>query len=152
MKSLRWAMILGLVGFVAGCGESAPPPPPLAPPPAPRAAAPAPPAKEPEVKPPPPIPYETKGRRDPFRQPTTGIEAKGGLALASVKLVGVVQGREGPMALVEAPDGLGYVLRPGDLIGDGRVEEIGLDSVKFSMTARPGQPATRTVLKLTASE
>lgn len=105
--------------------------------------------KEPEVKPPAPVAYEAKGRRDPFRQPVAVVEAKGGLTVASVKLVGILQGREGPMALVEAPGGLGYILKPGDVIGDGRVVEIGLDSVTFSVTARSGQPPVRTVLKLT---
>lgn len=105
--------------------------------------------KAPEVKLPTPVPYEAKGRRDPFREPVTGVEAKGGLTVAEVKLVGILYGRQGPMALVEAPDGLGYILRPGDLLGNGRVLEVGLDSVTFNVTPeRPGQPPTRTVLKL----
>jgi hypothetical protein len=56
------------------------------------------------------------------------------------------------MARVEDPAGLGYILRPGDPIGDGRVEEIGVDSVTFSVTRGAGQPPTRTVLKLKTDE
>jgi Tfp pilus assembly protein PilP len=104
--------------------------------------------KAPEVKAPPPVAYEAKGRRDPFREPVTGVEVKGGLTVAEVKLVGILYGRQGPMALVEAPDGLGYILRPGDLLGNGRVLEVGLESVTFSVTERLGQPPTRTVVKL----
>jgi Tfp pilus assembly protein PilP len=105
--------------------------------------------KEPEEKPLPPIAYAAKGRRDPFRQPVTAIEGKGSM-VASLKLVGILQGREGPMALVEGPDGLGYILRPGEPVGDGRLLEIGTDSVTFSVAGPPGQPPTRTVLRLKA--
>lgn len=142
MRIRRMALALGLIGFLGGCGESPPPPPPA--PPAP-AAPPAPP-KAVEEKPLPPIAYEIKGRREPFRQPVT--EEKGGLQIASVKLVGIVQGPEGPLALVEAPDGVGYILRTGDRIGDARVATIAPDSVTFAVTGRPGQPPTTTVLKL----
>ncbi len=147
MRRWQWTAVLGFVGLLGGCGGSSPPPTPPAP--APQAGAPVVTPKEPEVKPPAPVSYEAKGRRDPFQPPTTGIQSKeGGLAVASMKLVGILQGRQGPMALVEGPDGLGYILRPGELIGDGRVAEIGLESVTFSVTGRPGQPPTRTVLKL----
>lgn len=102
----------------------------------------------PEEKPLPPIAYSAKGRRDPFRQPPR--EDKGGLTVASMKLVGVLQGRQGPMALVEGPDGLGYILRPGETIADGRVTEIGADSVTFSVAGQFGQPPIRLVLRLKA--
>lgn len=151
MRNLRWALAMGLIGLLGGCGESPPatPPPPVQPP-APRAAAPATP-KEPEVKPP-PVVYEAKGRRDPFRPPPARVAAKEGFTVASVKLVGILQGREGPMALVEDPAGLGYILKPGDPIADGRVVEIGVDSVTFSVTKTPGQPPTQMVLKLKTDE
>ena len=150
MRSLRWAAALGLIGLVGGCGGSPPSSTPTpARPAAPAAAAPAATPKEPEFKqPPPPISYEAKGRRDPFRQPAGAVATKGGLTIASVKLVGILHGREGPLAMVEGPGGLGYILRPGDLIGDGRVVEVGLDSVTFSVTGLPGQPPTRAVLQL----
>jgi len=67
-----------------------------------------------------------------------------------MKLVGIVQGRQGPLALVEGPDGLGYILRPGEAIGDGRVVEIGADSVTINVAGWPGQAPTRMVLRLKA--
>ncbi len=103
-----------------------------------------------EEKPPPPVAYAAKGRRDPFRPPVREVEAKGGLAIAGMKLVGIVQGRQGPLAMVEGPDGLGYILRPGDAIGEGRVAEIGTDSVTIQAAGLPGQVPTRMVLRLKA--
>jgi Tfp pilus assembly protein PilP len=103
--------------------------------------------KEPEVKPLEPLAYSPKGRRDPFAAPATAEGAKG-LTVAAVKLVGVVQGRRGRLALVEAPDGLGYILKAGDQIGDGRVVDIGRDSLTFSVAARPGVPPTPIVKRL----
>jgi Tfp pilus assembly protein PilP len=63
-----------------------------------------------------------------------------------VKLVGIIQGRKGPLALVEAPDGLGYILKVDDVLGDGRVTEIGSGTVTFAVIGRAGQkPATVTL-------
>lgn len=141
------AVALGLAGLFGGCGGSPPPtPPPPAPPPRPPVAAPAVTPQAPEVKPLPPIPYAARGRRDPFR-PSPRLESQE-VKLPSVKLVGIVQGRGGLLALVETPEGLGYILRTGDLIGDARVVEIGLDSITLAVTGRPGQPPVRMVLKL----
>lgn len=155
MRPLGWLTAVGLLGLFSGCGGSPPPPSPPAPAQTGKAQAPASPRavvlKEPEVKPPPSIRYEAKGRRDPFRLPVREVQEKGGqggLKMASLKLVGIVQGRESPLALVEGPDGLGYIIRPGDLIGDARVAEIGQDSVTFNVPGKPGQPPTRMVLKL----
>jgi len=154
-----WIAALGLIGLLAGCGG--PPAPAPAPPrpatPAPAAPAPAAPArpagppvampKEPEVKPLEPLAYDPKGRRDPFVSLATAEGAKG-LTVAAVKLVGIVHGRQGRLALVEAPDGLGYILKAGDQIGDGRVADIGRDSLTFSVAARPGLPPTPVVKRL----
>lgn len=150
---------LGLIGLLAGCGGT-PPPAPAPPRPAtPGPAAPAPAApgkpaappvampKEPEIKPLQPLAYEPKGRRDPFASLATAEGTKG-LNVASMRLVGVVHGRQGRLALVEAPDGLGYILKAGDQIGDGRVVDIGRDSLTFSVASRPGLPATPVVKRL----
>ena len=77
--------------------------------------------KIPEVKPLPPVAYEAKGRPDPFRSLAgrDSGESKG-LTVASVKLVGVIQGREGSLALVETPDGLGYIVKIGDVVVFGK--------------------------------
>lgn len=149
----RWWAALGLIGLLGGCGGAAPPPP--APPqpaaPAPAAGKPAAPPvampKEPEFPPLPAVAYDPKGRRDPFAS-LAATEGARGLTVSAVKLVGILDGRQGRLALVEAPDGLGYILRSGDLIGDGRVVEIGRDNVTFAVSARPGLPTTRLVLRL----
>lgn len=147
-RSLRWLTAAGFVGLLGGCGGSPPPPPP--PPPAPPARAPSAPTalpKAPELPPLAPKAYEVKGRRDPFRSLGGATEGPKGLTVASVKLVGIIQGRGGPLALVETPDGLGYILRTGDLIGDGKLLEIGSDSVTFNVTSRPGEAPRRVVLR-----
>ncbi|MEK7701581.1 MAG: hypothetical protein AAB418_06200 [candidate division NC10 bacterium] len=90
--------------------------------------------------------YEVKGRRDPFET----LEVKDGTRspVASAKLTGIVRSARSTLALVETPEGLGYILRPGDTLGDGRLLEIGSDSVVFQVTPRPGSPTNRVVLKL----
>jgi hypothetical protein len=52
------------------------------------------------------------------------------------------------MALVETADGLGYILKPGDTLGDGRLVQVGQDSVVFSVAARRGSTTNRVVLRL----
>ena len=147
------AWLAGVLTTLGACGGPAPAPAP-APPKPPAAAAPAPvaPAQPAAVKasevPMPGVPnYEPKGRRDPF----VSLEARqgaGGLTVASTKLTGIVRGDRTPLALVEASDGIGYILKPGDTLGDGRLLEIGSDSVVFSVTPKPGSPSDRVVLKL----
>ena len=53
----------------------------------------------------PPIAYEPKGRRDPFTPIFLGKD-NAALSVSAVKLTGVVGGRGGLLALVEAPDGV----------------------------------------------
>jgi Tfp pilus assembly protein PilP len=104
--------------------------------------------KEPEVGPPlAPLEYEAKGRRDPFAPVSLAKERAGGLMVTSVKLAGVIRGRV-LLALVEAPDGLGYILKPGDVLGDGRVTDVTGNSVTFAVAGRAGQPATTVTLRL----
>jgi hypothetical protein len=100
-----------------------------------------------ETTPLPPKPYEARGRRDPFR-PLEVTEGPKGLTVTSLKLVGIIHGREGLLALMETPEGLGYILRAGDVIGDGRVLEIGSEGVTFGVIRRAGEPPTRVVIPL----
>jgi Tfp pilus assembly protein PilP len=167
---------IGLVTVVGACSGSPPPPPPkpvaAAQPPAPTPAqtpAAQPPAQPPGTAPapaaggqqltdptvivPPPDPavsvpkYESKGRRDPFE--TLEVrEGAGGLTVASTRLTGIVRSNRVALALIEAPDGIGYILKPGDTLGDGRLLEIGSDSVVFVVTAKAGAPNNRVVLRL----
>jgi hypothetical protein len=91
--------------------------------------------------------YQSRGRRDPFE--TLEVrEGSGGLTVAATRLTGIVRSNRSALALIEAPDGIGYILKPGDTLGDGRLLEIGSDSVVFAVTAKAGAPSNRVVLKL----
>jgi hypothetical protein len=144
------ALVLGLL--VAACGGPAPttPPPPGAPTakPAPAPGAPAD-AQKLEVPPGGSSGYEAKGRRDPFEVLSA---REGGVGtVSSARLTGIIRRENGTaLALVETPDGLGYILRPGDTLGEGRVVEIGPNSVVFSVPSSSlgGATTNRVVLKL----
>ena len=104
--------------------------------------------KEPEPGPSlPPLSYDAKGRRDPFAPIVLAKDKPMGLSITTLKLAGVIRGRT-LLALVEAPDGLGYILKPGDMLGDGRVTEITQNAVTFAVAARAGQAATTATLRL----
>jgi len=150
----RGALLLAALTLVlAGCGGGAPSTPP-------GPSAPGPVATPPPPKPPgmaalaeagaplPPIPYATKQRRDPFSPVVIVSQGGKGLQVGSVKLVGVIQGRQWPLALVEAPDGIGYILKPGDTLGDGRVTQITADSVSFAVAGPPSQKSSSVTLRL----
>ena len=136
------------IAVLAGCGGGAPPPPAAVTPAAPVAQAPVVRPKEPDSsKTLPPIAYEPKGRRDPFTPIFLGKD-NAQLSVSAVKLTGVVGGRGGLMALVEAPDGIGYILKPGDALGDGRVTGITPNSVTFAVAARGSQSSSSLTLRL----
>lgn len=133
--------------MMVACGGGTPAPPPAAVTPAPAAPGPVVRPKEPDTKALVPIAYEPKGRRDPFTPIFLGKD-NAGLSVSAVKLTGVVGGRGGLMALVEAPDGIGYILKPGDALGDGRVTGITPTSVTFAVSARGSQSASSLTLRL----
>jgi hypothetical protein len=146
----RLVLAVGVVtATLAGCGGGAPPTPP------PAVVTPAPPVtpvarpKEPDAGKAalPAIAYEQKGRRDPFTPIFLGKD-NAALSVTAVKLTGVVGGRGGLMALVEGPDGIGYILKPGDALGDGRVTGLTPTSVTFAVSARGSQGATSLTLRL----
>jgi hypothetical protein len=95
-----------------------------------------------------PVPaYDRKGRRDPFEPieiPQPDVKP---YAVASARLKGIVRGRP-PRALLETSDGIGYILKLGDIFADGRLIEIGPDSVVFSVAPRRGTTTDRIVLRL----
>jgi len=144
---------IGSLGFaitVAACSGSPAPAPSTQPAPAatPRpAAATALPPTTPVAGAPPT--YERKGRRDPFQpieiEIVQDVEIK--LALASARLTGIVRG-SATLALVEMPDGMGYIMQPGDTLAEGRLIEIGTDNVVFSVPSRKGSTAGRLFLRL----
>ena len=138
-------MSVGLAVTLGACG-STPPPPPVK---APAAAQPATPAEQaPPAEVVVAVPkYDAKGRRDPFE--TLEVrEGSGGLTVAATRLTGIVRSNRVALALVEAPDGIGYILKPGDTLGDGRLLEIGSDSVVFMVAPKTGAPSNRVVLRL----
>jgi Tfp pilus assembly protein PilP len=144
---------IGLATVLSACGGSPPPPPVVTPIPARPVAATRPAAITPTVVNPlegtaVEIPkYEPNGRRDPFVVYEVR-EGAGGLLVSSTRLTGIVRNSRSALVLVEAPDGIGYILRPGDTLGDGKLMDIGLDNVVFAVVAKPGVPATRVVLRL----
>ena len=165
---MRAGLFLGLGGLCAtltACGGS-PPPPPATAAPQPVAAAPLAPASRPPepaaagqpspLVPAPVVPqargvsYESKDRRDPFL-PLDITSGPKGLEVATTKLTGIVRSARTTLALVEAQDGIGYILRPGDTLGDGRLLEIGADAVVFAVSAKPGSQSNRVVLRLAAN-
>lgn len=98
--------------------------------------------------------YASRGRRDPFAsvslpraervEPATRRRS----AIASATLTGIVHGPDGPLALVEMPDGVGYILRAGDGIEEGRLIQIDRDSVVFDVPPKLGLVAEQIVLAL----
>ena len=91
--------------------------------------------------------YEHRGRRDPF-EPVEALDASmSSPTVATSRLKGIVRSQT-PRVLVETPDGLGYILKVGDVLGEGRLVEIGADSAVFSIPARRGSPTGRIVLRL----
>ncbi|HEY6104856.1 MAG TPA: pilus assembly protein PilP, partial [Anaeromyxobacteraceae bacterium] len=117
--------------LAAACGSKKPAPKAAAPaaPVAPAAAAPAAPAAGPEAAPAPEWVYSSVGKRDPFRSFIDELEAtRGGVVtpcktplgrfeLEQLKLVAVVTGLADPVAMVEAPSGVGYSIRRGACVG-----------------------------------
>ena len=149
---MRGAIVsLGLALAGAACSGSPAPAPstqsaPAATPPRPAAAIAGPPATPVAGAPP---TYERKGRRDPFQpieiEIVQDVEIK--LALASARLTGIVRG-SATLALVEMPDGMGYIMQPGDTLAEGRLVEIGTDNVVFSVPSRKGSTTGRLLLRL----
>ena len=126
----RSLLPLALGATLAACGSPKPPPARSA---APTAAATAPaaaPAPAEAKKPAEPEwSYSSAGKRDPFRTYLADLEkAQGGLTtrcatplgryeVEQLKVVAVVTGLEDPVAMVEAPSGVGYSVRRGACIG-----------------------------------
>lgn len=94
--------------------------------------------------------YEVRGRRDPFATLDV-VSGASGLTISSTKLTGIIFSGRSALALVETSDGIGYILRPGDTLGDGRLMEVGSDTAVFAVAARPDAPVNRVVLRLAAN-
>ncbi len=130
MRILTFMLLFGTV--VSGCQDTGQTPPPASTPIA------AQPAQKPitqatpttvETKPQEEYSYNAVGRRDPFAPIVVKEEkqAKAGdrpplerYSLYDFKLAGVVWGGFGYNAMIEAPDGKGYLVRVGTIIGPNR--------------------------------
>jgi Tfp pilus assembly protein PilP len=96
------------------------------------AAAPAPDAT-PRPLPPENYSYDPAGRRDPFtnllgggsNQPTSRKgEGPSGIAVAEISVRGVLQSRNGLIAMVQGPDNKTYIVHQGDKLLDGSIKTI----------------------------
>ena len=84
--------------------------------------------------------YKAEGRRDPFvslvgrgNDPKQSTHAEGipGLLVNEVTVKGVIRGRTGFIAMIQAPDNKTYIVRSGDRLLDGAVKAITQDGVVF---------------------
>ena len=96
-----------------------------------------------------PITYQSRGRRDPFRQP--GLETAQKEPEVNLKVTGIVQGPRSYYALVESElmDGRGYVIHENDVVESARVLKITRHDVIFELKTQStgGRPFTRYVRK-----
>jgi Tfp pilus assembly protein PilP len=71
-----------------------------------------------------------------------GQPGLGCLDVKELKLAGIIWGQRGYYALVEAPNGAGYVLRVNDTVGEGaRVAKIASEIVTFEVKGGIGPQA-----------
>jgi type IV pilus assembly protein PilP len=148
-----------------GCGSSPPPKPAAAPRPAPAPVAAAETKPEAEAPPAPEWSYSSAGKRDPFRSfmsemdgPAQGIVSRcttplGRFDLEQLRVVAVITGLDDPVAMVEAPDGVGYSLRRGSCLGKngGVVSAVRTGEVvvsEWAIRADGTRDKTQTVLQL----
>ncbi|HET6437353.1 MAG TPA: pilus assembly protein PilP [Anaeromyxobacter sp.] len=126
------------------------------------AAAPA--AKGPEAEP----AYSGVGKRDPFRSFLAEMGQENAMAtrcrtplgrydIEQFKLVAVITGLEDPVAMVEAPTGVGYTVRKGACIGKngGVVSVIRSGEVvvsEWAVRADGSRDSTQTVIRLPKPE
>jgi type IV pilus assembly protein PilP len=161
-------LALGLVGLSCG-SKPRPTPPVVAAPAAPAqpavAEAPADATKKPAE---PEWSYSSVGKRDPFRSFMTGPGRQGPerptcptplgkFELEQLKLVAVITGLEDPVAMVEAPNGVGYAVRRGACIGKngGTVAAVRTGEVvvaEWAIRADGTRDRTQTVLSLPKKE
>jgi Tfp pilus assembly protein PilP len=84
--------------------------------------------------------YEVGGRRDPFRSllvrntsERTRLRPPGlaGVMVEEIDLQGTIRTKSGWMAFVRSADNRSYVLRKGQVLFDGEVEEVNANEVVF---------------------
>ena len=155
---------LALAALAVACGEKKKPPRRLAPPEGSGKTAEGPGSagtKGPEVE----VAYSSVGKRDPFKSFIYELRANSGpvsvrcktplgrFELDQLRLVAVVTGLADPVAMVEAPTGVGYSIHRGACIGKngGVVAAIRSGEVvvaEWALKADGSQEKTQTVLRL----
>lgn len=165
--------LLALAAALAACGDKPAPSRPAPRPAAPVAAAAPAPAAEPaaaaekdkKAEAAPEWSYSSVGKRDPFRSFLSELSAQSGnlatrcstplgrFEVEQLRLVAVVTGLEDPVAMVQAPNGVGYTLRRGACIGKngGIVAAVRTGEViisEWAIRADGSRDATQTVLRL----
>jgi Tfp pilus assembly protein PilP len=131
MKPLTVLVVLLTGGLVSAASQTQQPAAPAAPAPA-----------QGLPTPPPDFEYQPDGRRDPFvslinrgsdARPSApaGSRPEGiaGLAVEELAVRGILQTRGGWVAMVAAPSGRSYTIRPGDRLLDGSVRAINAQAV-----------------------
>ena len=165
MRRPHLAVLLAAASLAAACGDAKKPvsraaPPPVAPvvPAVAKAVASAEPAA-PEWS------YSSVGKRDPFRsfladlasvEKTASTRCStplGRFELEQLKLVAVVTGLDDPVAMVEAPGGIGYSLKRGACVGrnGGVVSVVRSGEVvvsEWAIRADGTRDKTQTILRL----
>ena len=145
-RSIAVALSVATAVLAAACGQGAPSPATAVPGPT---AAPARPPLDTEQESAPPVAHGVVPRRDPFKVPVRApMDAGKAPALEGFRLVGVISGSTGSTALVEGPDGIGYILKPGDVLGTARVREIRRDAVRFALAVPRSAPPVDLTLRL----
>lgn len=157
---------LAALALLAGCSEAKPPPAVRTPPPKLAVAEAAP--KAAEEKPEGTVhewSYTSVGKRDPFHSFLAELESDhhalasrcstplGRFELDQLKLVAVVTGLDDPVAMVEAPNGIGYSLRRGACVGrnGGTIAAVRSGEVvvsEWATRADGTRDRTQTVLRL----
>jgi type IV pilus assembly protein PilP len=109
--------------------------------------------------------YSSAGKRDPFRSYLRELEAPassvasrcstplGRFDVEQLRLVAIVTGLEDPVAMVEAPNGIGYSLRRGACVGKngGVVSAVRSGEVvvsEWAIRADGARDKTETVMRL----
>jgi len=154
--------VLALAG-AAACAEKKPPPRPAPAPAAAPAAAVADKAADKAAVP--EWSYSSVGKRDPFRSFLSEIEGQsqqirtrcptplGRFELEQLRLAAVITGLEDPVAMLQAPNGIGYAVRRGACIGKngGTVVAVRSGEVvvsEWAIRADGTRDRTQTLLKL----
>ena len=93
-------------------------------------------------------PEEKVARRDPFDtllnkpgagngQPENLPPGEAGLVVATLRIDGIVRGKNGMIAIVSNPQQRVYFVREGDKLYDGTIEHITLEGVSQCSTSLP---------------